>query len=206
MGVDGSRRRWSSGRPASRRRRLSRSSMVWKSTTADRSWSGLRYKARRTTACSLSAIAQALRAWTEGLFQRLPKWLDNRPSSLHAVSSDISGKTGRLPNSISTTWGASCRWPTTLPTEHSAPTAFSAEDSLGGTLLILRTQRSIGCTRWISMVPSGAVSLGSPTTCIAPYARVFTSANFHLAVLWQGRRRLGRLRQPHHHQYGDGRI
>src|SRR5258706_3686110 len=28
----------------------------------------------------------------------------------------------------------------------------------------------------------------------------------HLAVLWQGRRRLGRLRQPHHHQYGDGRI
>jgi opacity protein-like surface antigen len=27
------------------------------------------------------------------------------------------------------------------------------------------------------MVPSGAVSLGSPTTCIAPYARVSTSAD-----------------------------
>src|SRR6516162_6121350 len=64
-----------------------------------------------------------------GLFQQLLKWLDNRLSSLHAVSSDISGKTGRLPNSISATWGASCRWPTTLPTAHSAPTAFSAEDS-----------------------------------------------------------------------------
>ena len=60
-----------------------------------------------------------------GLFQQLLKWLDNRLSSLHAVSSDISGKTGRLPNSISATWGASCRWPTTLPTAHSAPTAFS---------------------------------------------------------------------------------
>src|SRR5262249_50315949 len=162
---------------AADRRRLSRSSMVWKSTTADRSWSGLRYRARRTTACSRSAIAQAFRAWTEGLFQRLPKWLDNRPSSLHRVLSDISGKTVRLPNSISATWGASCRWPTTLPTAHSAPTAFSAEDSLGGTWLILRTQRSIGCTRWISMVPSGAVSLGLPTTCIAPFARVSTSAD-----------------------------
>jgi hypothetical protein len=40
--------------------------MVWKSTTAGRSWSGPRYRARRTTACSLSAIAQVLRAWTEG--------------------------------------------------------------------------------------------------------------------------------------------
>jgi glycine/D-amino acid oxidase-like deaminating enzyme len=38
-------------------------------------------------------------------------------------------KTGRLPNSISATWGASCHWLTTLPTAHSAPTAFSAEDS-----------------------------------------------------------------------------
>src|SRR5262245_10771454 len=75
--------------------------MVWKSTTADRSWSGLRYRARTTTACSLLAIAQAFRAWTEGLFQRLPKWLDNRPSSLRAVSSDISGKTGRLPKAQS---------------------------------------------------------------------------------------------------------
>src|SRR5262249_14655726 len=33
------------------------------------------------------------------------------------------------------------------------------------------------CTRWISTVPSGAVSLGSPTTCIAPYARVSASAD-----------------------------
>ena len=52
-------------------------------------------------------------------------------------------------------------------------------------MLILRTQRSIGCTRWIFMVPSGAVSLGSPTTCIAPSARVSTSADSSVSLICQ---------------------
>src|SRR5215813_10777558 len=50
---------------------------------------------------------------------------------------------------------------------------------------MLRTQRPIGCTRWISMVPSGAVSLGSPTTCIAPSARVSTSADLSVGLICQ---------------------
>src|SRR5262245_13017885 len=35
------------------------------------------------------------------------------------------------------------------------------------------------------MVPSGAVSLGSPTTCIAPYARVSTSADSSASLICQ---------------------
>src|SRR5215472_18082536 len=35
------------------------------------------------------------------------------------------------------------------------------------------------------MVPSGAVSLGSPTTCIAPYARVCTSADSSASLICQ---------------------
>ena len=43
----------------------------------------------------------------------------------------------------------------------------------------------IGCTRWISIVPSGAVSLGSPTTSIAPSARVYTSADPSVGLICQ---------------------
>jgi len=66
----------------------------------------------------------------------------------------------------------------------STPSGSTPTPSRQGTTGAPRLKAAVAspATRWISMVPSGAVSLGSPTTCIAPFARVSTSADSSVSL------------------------
>ena len=69
----------------------------------------------------------------------------------------------------------------------STPSGSTPTPSRQGTTGAPRLKAAVAspATRWISMVPSGAVSLGSPTTCIAPFARVSTSADSSVSLICQ---------------------
>ena len=69
----------------------------------------------------------------------------------------------------------------------STPSGSTPTPSRQGTTGAPRLKAAVAspATRWISMVPSGAVSLGSPTTYIAPYARVSASADTGVSLICQ---------------------